>query len=109
MVHQYEFPTRMRNSKTHSVTPTVKPSVKTCLTQPSWGGCPAGVTVYKNQSMPQAEDGLVTSHTVGAAEAVSNNIRGASRGIRDFFGHIVGCHGSGCKSEEELKMHFGNV
>jgi hypothetical protein len=109
MVHQYEFPTKMRNSKTHSFTLAVKPLVKTCLTQASWGDWPAGVTVYENQSMPQAEDDLVTSHTVGAAEAVSNNIRGASRGKRDFLGHIVGCHGSGCKSEEELKMHFGNV
>ncbi len=29
---------------TYLVTPTVKPLVKTCLTQPSWEPCPAGVT-----------------------------------------------------------------
>ena len=29
---------------TYLVIPTVKPLVKTCLTQPSWEPCPAGVT-----------------------------------------------------------------
>ena len=103
---------RMGKNRTHSVTPTVNPLVKTCFTQPSWAAWPVGVTVREASQccvLHNAKMFKGTSRTVRATEAVADNVRRARRGVGDFLSNIVGRQGTCCEGEEELEIHVGDV